>query len=122
MVRENIPLSKTGFFNRLILDLISGKDAVKPFYGLPHAIESYASKMQERSTFPIDRATLRDVLIKQYEVIGGAKGTVLSNINALHEDNTFTVTTGHQLNIFTGPLYFALYRHLRSIAKSTQIK
>jgi bacillithiol biosynthesis cysteine-adding enzyme BshC len=121
MVRENISLSKTGFFNRLILDLISGKDAVKPFYGLPHTIESYAGKMQERSTFPIDRATLVDVLVQQYDSIGGAKDAVLSNINALSNDKTFTVTTGHQLNIFTGPLYF-VYKILHTIRLAEELQ
>jgi hypothetical protein len=48
-------------------------------------VESYAAKMQERSSFPLDRATLVDVLVQQYESIGGAKDAVLSNINALGE-------------------------------------
>ncbi len=121
MHRENIPLAQTNFFNRLILDLISGKDAVKPFYGLPHTVESYDAKMQERSSFPMDRATLVDVLVQQYESIGGAKDTVLSNINALREDKTFTVTTGHQLNIFTGPLYF-VYKILHTICLAEELQ
>jgi bacillithiol biosynthesis cysteine-adding enzyme BshC len=121
MVRENIPLEQTGFFNRLILDLISGKDAVKPFYGLHHTVESYAAKMHERSTFPLDRATLVDVLIDQYEAIGRAKDAVLSNINALRDDRTFTITTGHQLNIFTGPLYF-VYKILHTIRLAEELQ
>ena len=121
MLRENIPLAQTNFFNRLILDLISGKDAVKPFYGLPNTVESYAAKMQERSSFPVDRATLVDVLVQQYESIGGAKDPVFSNINALREDNTFTVTTGHQLNIFTGPLYF-VYKILHTIRLAEELQ
>ena len=28
------------------------------------------------------------------------------NIDNLLEKNTFTITTGHQLNLLTGPLYF----------------
>ncbi len=32
----------------------------------------------------------------------------LTNINALLQDNCFTITTGHQLVNFTGPLYFIL--------------
>ncbi|MCF8258694.1 MAG: bacillithiol biosynthesis cysteine-adding enzyme BshC [Flavobacteriales bacterium] len=121
MVRENIPLEQTGFFNRLILDLVSGKDAVKPFYGLPQTVESYNVQMQERSTFPLDRAVLVDVLSQQYETIGGAKGAVLSNINALCDDRTFTVTTGHQLNIFTGPLYF-IYKILHTIRLAEELQ
>src|SRR5690606_3641046 len=36
------------------------------------------------------------------------------NIKALRESTTFTITTGHQLNIFTGPLYF-LYKIIATI-------
>ncbi len=36
------------------------------------------------------------------------------NIAALKHKNTFTVTTGHQLNLFTGPLYF-LYKIISTI-------
>lgn len=121
MHRDNLPLEQTGFFNRLILDLISGKNEVKPFYGLSHAVESYAAKMQERSNFPLDRSTLAEVVLQQYEAIGGAKGTVLSNIEALHEERTFTVTTGHQLNIFTGPLYF-VYKILHTIRLAEELQ
>jgi len=120
-MRENIPLDQTNFFNCLILDLVSGKNEVKPFYGLPHKVESYAAKMQERGTFPLDRATLVNVLLQQYETIGGAKDAVLSNINALGEDKTFTVTTGHQLNIFTGPLYF-IYKILHTIRLAEELQ
>ena len=28
------------------------------------------------------------------------------NINKLSQKNTYTITTGHQLNLLTGPLYF----------------
>ena len=31
---------------------------------------------------------------------------VLNNINLLSKESTFTITTGHQLNILTGPIFF----------------
>ena len=37
-----------------------------------------------------------------------------SNIEMLKGDNTFTITTGHQLNIFTGPLFF-IYKIISTI-------
>jgi bacillithiol biosynthesis cysteine-adding enzyme BshC len=40
--------------------------------------------------------------------------STLSNIDLLREHNTFTITTGHQLNLFTGPLYF-LYKIFSAI-------
>jgi bacillithiol biosynthesis cysteine-adding enzyme BshC len=39
----------------------------------------------------------------------------------LKEDNTFTVTTGHQLNLFTGPLYF-LYKIISTINLTKELK
>jgi bacillithiol biosynthesis cysteine-adding enzyme BshC len=42
-------------------------------------------------------------------------------MEALKEDNTFTVTTGHQLNLFTGPLYF-LYKIISTINLTKKLK
>jgi bacillithiol biosynthesis cysteine-adding enzyme BshC len=43
------------------------------------------------------------------------------NIESLIEQNTFTITTGHQLNLFTGPLYF-LYKIISAINLSKELK
>ena len=51
------------------------------------------------------RQTLAKVLQQQYISVPGIPA-VQQNIEALQQPNTFTVVTGHQLNIFTGPLYF----------------
>ena len=46
---------------------------------------------------------------------------LLENIQSLSESNTFTVTTGHQLNIFTGPIYF-LFKLVTTINLSKKLK
>jgi uncharacterized protein YllA (UPF0747 family) len=43
------------------------------------------------------------------------------NIETLALPNTFTVTTGHQLNLFSGPLYF-LYKIISTINLTTELK
>lgn len=121
MPRLNIPLSDTGYFNKLILGLAADKAQLKPFHGQPHTIENYGSKMKERAALPIDRETLAESLLRQYESIGGAQGKVLDNIQALRDERTFTVTTGHQLNIFTGPLYF-VYKILHAIRLAEELQ
>ena len=49
----------------------------------------------------------REILVKtikkQYSKIHISKKTS-NNINSLIKSNTFCITTGHQLNLFTGPL------------------
>jgi bacillithiol biosynthesis cysteine-adding enzyme BshC len=63
---------------------------------------------------------LKEVLLKQYAKVPDADRT-LQNINLLDDENTFTVTTGHQLNLFTGPLYF-LYKIISTINLCKQLK
>src|SRR5690606_18695417 len=45
----------------------------------------------------------------------------LANINLLNEPNSYTITTGHQLNIFTGPLYF-IFKIATAIKLSIDLK
>lgn len=57
---------------------------------------------------------------KQYEGINTTI-TVKENISSLLSSNTFTVTTAHQNNIFTGPLYF-IYKIVHAIKLADQLK
>lgn len=106
MHRTDIPLDETGQFSDLILGLVAGKEELNPFHGPLHELGNYGDKMRERAALSIDREVLVESLLSQYASLGGAQGKVLENIHALRGTDTFTVTTGHQLNIFTGPLYF----------------
>lgn len=52
------------------------------------------------------RKTLVETLLNQYKESGiEVTGLLKDNIHALHNENAFTVTTGHQLCVFSGPLY-----------------
>jgi bacillithiol biosynthesis cysteine-adding enzyme BshC len=62
------------------------------------------------------RNTLVSELTNQLEKL--ASPTQLANIQALSNENTFTVTTGHQLTLFGGPLYL-IYKVLH-VVKLTQ--
>ncbi|MBC6400610.1 MAG: bacillithiol biosynthesis cysteine-adding enzyme BshC [Ekhidna sp.] len=108
MQTETISLEETGCFSKTFLDYLSGSEGLLPFYRFKPEIESFKSAIESRP-FPKERREkLVKVLSKQYE-ISNASPTVSKNIEALRKAGTFTITTGHQLNIFTGPLYF-LYK------------
>ncbi len=47
-----------------------------------------------------------EVLNGQYQGLGKIQPAVKENIAALSQANTFTITTGHQICLMTGPLYF----------------
>ncbi len=105
MNKHQIPYSTTGYFPQLILDYIAQSPNVKEFYGQFPNKEGFAKQIESRSQLPVNRTLLADVITEQYEKLNTSEKT-RQNIELLGEDSTFTVTTGHQLNVFTGPLYF----------------
>ncbi|HAI79644.1 MAG TPA: bacillithiol biosynthesis cysteine-adding enzyme BshC, partial [Chryseobacterium sp.] len=65
------------------------------------------------------RKILFDVLQEQYS---GFKLNEKQeeNLNSVLQENTFTVTTGHQLNLFTGPAFF-IYKILQTIKLADEL-
>lgn len=107
MKQHHIPFEQSHAFNSFFLDYINGKETLRPFYGAFPIPENFKAQIDAKaSSFsPASRTILADVLEEQYKGVD-TTGAVQSNIEALRKPNTFTITTGHQLNIFTGPLYF----------------
>src|SRR5690606_31470543 len=66
------------------------------------------------------REVLLESLKKQYKDKRTSSETA-KNLSLLSEENTFTITTGHQLNLFTGPLYF-LYKIVSAIKLAKTLK
>ncbi|HTB53412.1 MAG TPA: bacillithiol biosynthesis cysteine-adding enzyme BshC [Ferruginibacter sp.] len=110
---EFIDYTKTGFFSKTVADYIAGDAGLKPFYQHPVSIDGVKAAIQQRKKINTDRKLLVDVLTKQYS---GLKLTAKQqlNIQQLSNTDTFTITTAHQPNIFTGPLYF-IYKILHTI-------
>src|SRR5690606_37292659 len=76
-------------------------------YGNKPTLEGLGKQIQDKSSFPEStRQILAATLKTQYGSLLDDAPAVLANIGSLQQPNTFTVTTGHQLNVFTGPLYF----------------
>src|SRR5688500_12593727 len=122
MKQAAVPLRKTRLFSELLLDYLDGATDLKPFYNLPPEPGSYEKLLEQRNFSPGKRELLSDVLKAQYERIHmNANTKVAKNISALQDENTFTVTTGHQLNALTGPLYF-IYKIVTTIKLSEELK
>jgi len=101
-----IDFSETGQFAPIFIDFIQQKEHLKPFYHRPPTLQAFEEQINEKSEAKIDRATLVQVLKQQYKSIELVDELTFTQIESLEEEKTFTLTTGHQLNIFTGPLYF----------------
>ncbi len=109
-------LSQTGQFSSLFLDYIASKDNLKFFYGQSPDLEGFKAQIEAKNFDNDKRKTLVDVLKKQYKNLENQL-----NFDLLLQHNTFTVTTGHQLNIFTGPLYVP-FKLISAINLAKQLK
>lgn len=120
MNKKTIAYHKTGYFSNLMLDYISGKENIRPFYNNSHTIEGYKKQLEEKQFSDENRTVLVSSLINQYEGIA-VTDKVQLNLDSLNQSNTYTVTTGHQLNLFTGPLYF-IYKIVSTINLAKELK
>jgi bacillithiol synthase len=113
---QKLPLEKIGAFSSFFLDYIKKVDALKPFYGQFPEIDNFKSIIENKNFSNAKRQVLVKELHKQYEGIENKP-----DLDLLLDVNTFTVTTGHQLNIFTGPLYI-IFKIVTTINLAKKLK
>lgn len=102
---HQIQFEETSRFSSIFLDYINNKEELREFYSLAPDIDSFSDAIANRSFDDRKRKVLVDVLTKQYKNCP-SDISVSKNIESINQPKTFTITTGHQLNIFTGPLFF----------------
>ena len=97
----------TGVYAPLMQQLLHNDPALKPFHTRLVSTEAATEAASNRVTSfdQSKRNTLVEVLHKQYEHLA-PDGKTRAQIDVLSASNTVTIATGHQLNLFTGPLYF----------------
>jgi bacillithiol biosynthesis cysteine-adding enzyme BshC len=117
---EYIPFSKTEKFTKIVLDYINAAPQLKDFYAHPVNFEGIKSAIEQRKKYHTNRKLLADQFTIQYKDFEDCN-LIKSNIDALLNENTFTVCTAHQPNIFTGHLYF-VYKILHTIKLVDSLK
>ncbi|MCL9805744.1 bacillithiol biosynthesis cysteine-adding enzyme BshC [Flavobacterium amniphilum] len=122
MPTDCINYQNSGYFSKLIVDYLDRKPELQSLYHRFPDIGNFLSQIEEKkSNFPVEnRVVLVESLLQQNKKIVLSEDS-LHNIELLKETNTFTITTGHQLNLFTGPLYF-IYKIVSTINLSRQLK
>lgn len=117
---EQVAYPLTGYFSNLVSDYLEANQKLDPFYTHPPNINGIKAAMVARDSFNTPRKELVDTLNKQYEGVKVSE-LVNANIQSLNNGKTYTVTTAHQPNIFTGPLYF-IYKIAHTIALSRSLE
>ncbi len=122
MPTDCISHAETNYFSSLILDYLARKEELKRFYNNFPDMAGFKAQIEEKKgSFSAEkRELLVQSLQRQYENFEVSDATRF-NIESLADENTFTVTTGHQLNLFTGPLYF-LYKIVSAINLARLLK
>jgi len=116
---QYLPYERTGYFSRIVQDYLQQHENLKPFYLHDTSLEGVQSAMNARDLYPVNRKVLVEELTLQYQ--GIARSTkVQQHIQDLLLSNTYTITTAHQPNIFTGPLYF-IYKIIHTIKLAEEL-
>lgn len=112
--KQSLPLNTTSLFGGLFSDYIHQKESVKQFYEFHFHKNAFESFLQKHHFENLDRKTLVKVLNQQAGSVSNTSTLSKNNIALLEKSTTYTVTTGHQLCLFTGPSYF-IYKIISAI-------
>lgn len=117
---QQLSYRQTGAFSKLVLDYLEDAEALRSFYSYRPDWKGMKEAIALRKTFATNRLVLVQHLKEQYASVQ-MQDAVKTNIDLLLQQNTFTITTAHQPNLFTGPLYF-LYKILHAVKLAADCK
>lgn len=115
-----IDYSDTASFSQTLLAYLANEEQLRSFYGERPDLEGFRKQIEHRQDFQ-HRDLLVAQLKDQYGALLDVAPRVAAHIAALERPTTYTVTTGHQLNIFTGPLYF-IFKIVTAIRLAKDLK
>lgn len=114
---KSYPIKSLHSFSKLLIDYLAEFPALTKFYGNAPKLEEFEKQIAEKKSFShSNRVILHEVIKGQYNDIGKEV-----EIDSILDENTYTVTTGHQLNIFTGPLY-VIYKIVSTVNLAKKLK
>ncbi len=115
-----ISYEDTKKFSRLVIDYLNEDKRLKSFINHFPEIDNFEKQITAKQNHPINRKVLVEVLRQQNTDLNLSKKSEKNIDNLLNKD-AFTITTGHQLCLFTGPLYF-LYKIISALNLAEQLQ
>ena len=105
-VKQNLSFKSSKVLNPLVQDYIENKETIKPLFDYPPSKIGFKKLLSTNPYSNFDRKLLSGILLDQSKLVSNTTQETLNNISLLNQKKTYTVTTGHQLCLFTGPMYF----------------
>ena len=115
----SVSYEQTGYYSKLVTDYLNNPSSLSEFYAHPLSLDGIKASIESRKSFDTPRSLLVAVLQEQYKGLAISE-SMQHNLDLLSDANTFTITTAHQPNIFTGPLYF-IYKILHAVKLADQL-
>ena len=120
MMKNFISYRNTKKYSDLVIDYLNKEEKLKPFLNHFPSLDNFEKQITEKQNHPINRKVLVEVL-KQQNIDLNLSEKSEKNIESLLNKEAFTITTGHQLCLFTGPLYF-LYKIISTLNLAEQLQ
>jgi bacillithiol synthase len=114
------PYKDTYKFKKIVTDYISDTTDLQPFYEHTPNIDGIKNAIQAKKITAAQRANTATHLLEQYKPIAD-KHKVVESIHAIQQENTFTICTAHQPNIFTG-YWYVIYKICHTIALANHLQ
>lgn len=114
-----LPYEQTGAFSGLVIDYLNAAPSLQSMYHSAPTVEGLKEAVNQRKAHPVNRPLLQEVFKDLYRAQASPKQQ--ENILSLLDENTFTICTAHQPNIFSGYLYF-VYKILHVIRIAETMK
>ncbi len=115
-MKDSISFKDINFLPPIIEEYLKKENSLHELYKYPSSLSLIEHVIKNKK--PVDRIKLVHELSKQN---ARATNETKANISLLADNNTFSVTTGHQLCLFTGPLYF-IYKILSTVKLCMELK
>lgn len=105
----------------LVQDYLNQNESLSSFYDFAPSLKGLKEAYSKRSKFPVNREVLVETLLEQAGQSGFATEITNSQILRLRNPKVMTVTTGHQLCVYGGPMFF-MYKILSVIGLSRKLE
>jgi bacillithiol biosynthesis cysteine-adding enzyme BshC len=119
--KSGLSFAETNLFDKLLIDYVNDVELLKQYYEYEDSIDGVRARIESYKNKRLNRNVLQKALHNQYASVGEIPQSVSANINSLSSEKTFTISTGHQLNLFSGPLY-VFYKLVTAISLSEKLK
>ncbi len=116
-----LAFSQTATLPPLLLNYLQQNKKTEAFYDFFPDEKGFSALLKTAPYKNFDHQQLSQILLKQSRQVENTSEQTLSNLQLLGQKNTFTITTGHQLCLFTGPLYFA-YKIISTVNLARDLK